>query len=145
MFREPELQNLIRTALANNYDVRIAAQQVLEQQTQVRITRSQQFPTLSVGGTGIGAELPDSLSKSIGSSIYAGRFNLGGMEARFWGLYRRQTEAARAPMLAQVWAQRTIRMADSDLFSAQLNLINAQEGDALSLVQLYGALGGGWD
>lgn len=48
-------------------------------------------------------------------------------------------------MLAQVWAQRTIRMADSDLFSAQLNLINAQEGDALSLVQLYGALGGGWD
>jgi len=33
---------------------------------------------------------------------------------------------------------------DSDLFSAQLNLVNAQEGEALSLVQLYGALGGGW-
>ncbi|MGB6870488.1 MAG: TolC family protein, partial [Acidobacteriaceae bacterium] len=34
---------------------------------------------------------------------------------------------------------------DSDLFSAQLNLVNAQENEALSLVQLYGALGGGWD
>src|SRR3984957_211246 len=51
VFREPELQDLIRKALANNYDVRIAAQRVLEQQSQVQITRSQQFPTLSVGGT----------------------------------------------------------------------------------------------
>ena len=111
VFREPELQELIRTALTNNYDVRIAAQRVLEQQAQVRITRSQQFPTLSVGGTGIGAELPDSLSKSIGSSIYAGSFNLSAAwTPDFWGLYRRQTEAARAQLLAQVWAQRAVRM-----------------------------------
>jgi multidrug efflux system outer membrane protein len=34
---------------------------------------------------------------------------------------------------------------DSDLYSAQLTLVNTQEGEALSLVQLYGALGGGWD
>jgi len=34
---------------------------------------------------------------------------------------------------------------DSDLYSAQLSLVNTQEGEALSLVQLYGALGGGWD
>ena len=33
---------------------------------------------------------------------------------------------------------------DSDLFAAQLNLVNAQEGEALALVQLYSALGGGW-
>jgi outer membrane protein, multidrug efflux system len=111
VFREPELQDLIRTALANNYDVRIAAQRVLEQQAQVRITRSQQFPTLSVGGTGIGAELPDSLSKSVGSSIYAGSFNLSAAwTPDFWGLYRRQTEAARAQLLSQVWAQRAVRM-----------------------------------
>ena len=43
VFREPELQALIRTALTNNYDIRIAAQHVLEQQAQVKITRSQQF------------------------------------------------------------------------------------------------------
>jgi multidrug efflux system outer membrane protein len=34
---------------------------------------------------------------------------------------------------------------DSNLFSAQLNLVSTQEGEALSLVQLYSALGGGWN
>jgi multidrug efflux system outer membrane protein len=111
VFREPELQDLIRTALANNYDVRIAAQRVLEQQAQVRIAHSQEFPTLSVGGTGIGAELPDSLSKTITSPISAGSFSLSAAwTPDFWGLYRRQTEAARAQMLSQVWAQRAVRM-----------------------------------
>ena len=33
---------------------------------------------------------------------------------------------------------------DSNLFSAQLNLAGAQQGEALTLVQLYSALGGGW-
>jgi multidrug efflux system outer membrane protein len=34
---------------------------------------------------------------------------------------------------------------DSNLFSAQLNLVNSREGEAQSLVQLYVALGGGWN
>jgi len=34
-------------ALANYYDVRIAAQRVLEQQAQVSVTRAAQFPTLN--------------------------------------------------------------------------------------------------
>jgi multidrug efflux system outer membrane protein len=33
---------------------------------------------------------------------------------------------------------------DSNLYSAQLNLVTAQQGEALTLVQLYSALGGGW-
>jgi multidrug efflux system outer membrane protein len=33
---------------------------------------------------------------------------------------------------------------DSSLYSAQLNLASAQQGEALTLVQLYSALGGGW-
>jgi multidrug efflux system outer membrane protein len=33
---------------------------------------------------------------------------------------------------------------DSNLFAAQLNLVTAQQGEALALVQLYSALGGGW-
>jgi outer membrane protein, multidrug efflux system len=112
VFHEPELQQLIRTALVNNYDVRIAAQRVLEQQSQVRITRSQQFPNLSVGGTGVGADLPSSLGSSIPSgALTAGSFNLSAAwNPDFWGLYRRQTEAARAQLLAQSWAQRTVRM-----------------------------------
>jgi multidrug efflux system outer membrane protein len=33
---------------------------------------------------------------------------------------------------------------DSNLYAAQLNLVSAQQGEALTLVQLYSALGGGW-
>ena len=111
VFREPELQALIRTALTNNYDVRIAAQRVLEQQAQVKITRSQEFPTLSVGGSAIGATLPSSVASGIPNPLVEGSFNLSSAwTPDFWGLYRRQTEAARAQLLAQGWAQRAVRL-----------------------------------
>ena len=116
VFNEPELQELIRTALVNNYDVRIAAQHVLEAQAQLRITRSQQFPTVSVGGTGVGANLGSSALGSIGNqapsgTIAEGSFSLSAAwNPDFWGLYRRQTEAQRDQMLSQVWAQRAVRM-----------------------------------
>jgi multidrug efflux system outer membrane protein len=111
VYSDPELQDLIRRALANNYDVRIAAQRVLEQQAQVRITRSQQFPTVTVGGTGIGATLPDSFGSQFPNPLVVGSFNLSASwTPDFWGLYRRQTEAARAQLLAQTWAQRAVQI-----------------------------------
>jgi multidrug efflux system outer membrane protein len=111
VFREPELQSLIRTALANNYDIRIAARRVLEQQAQVQITRSQEFPQITGGGTGVGATLPSNLGVNIASPLAFGSFNLGAAwNPDFWGLYRKQTEAARAQLLAQTWAQRAVRL-----------------------------------
>ena len=111
VYREPELQELIRKALANNYDVRIAARRILEQQAQVRITRSQEFPSITVGGTAIGATLPSSLGTQIPSPLVDGSFNVSAAwTPDFWGLYRKQTEAARAQLLAQVWAQRAVQM-----------------------------------
>ena len=111
VYQEPELQELIRKALANNYDVRIAVQHILEQQAQVKITRSQQFPQITVGGTGIGAALPSSLGTQIGSPLVDGAFNLSASwTPDFWGYYRKQTEAARAQLLAQTWAQRAVRL-----------------------------------
>jgi multidrug efflux system outer membrane protein len=77
VFRAPELQDLIRAALENNYDVRIAAQRVLEAQAQLRIARSQQFPIVSIGGTGIGADIGDSVGNGLpNGGIAAGFFNL---------------------------------------------------------------------
>jgi outer membrane protein, multidrug efflux system len=115
VFREPELQDLIRKALTNNYDLRIAAQRILEQQAQVQITRSQQFPTLSFSGQGLGADVPGlnqiTGSNSISSPLVAGSFSLSAAwNPDFWGLYRKQTEAARATLLAQAWAQRAVRL-----------------------------------
>jgi outer membrane protein, multidrug efflux system len=112
VFREPELQDLIRVALGNNYDMRIAAQRVLEEQAQLRITRSQQFPSVNVGATGIGADLGGSVGNGFPSGAFAvGTFNLSAAwTPDFWGLYRRQTEAERAQLLGQLWAQRAVRM-----------------------------------
>jgi outer membrane protein, multidrug efflux system len=111
VFREPELQGLIRTALTNNYDVRIAAQRVLEQQAQLKITRSQQFPQITGGGTAIGATLPSGYGTGIPNPLVEGSFDLSAAwTPDFWGLYRRQTEAARAQLLAQSWAQRAVRL-----------------------------------
>jgi multidrug efflux system outer membrane protein len=112
VFHEPDLQDLIRTALENNYDLRIAAQRVLEAQAQLRIIRSKELPSVSVGGTGIGADVGNSVGNGLpNGAIVAGAFNLSAAwTPDFWGLYRRQTEAQRAEMLGQVWAQRAVRM-----------------------------------
>lgn len=44
VFQDEQLQKLVRTALKQNFDVRIAATRVLEAQEQLIITRSNQFP-----------------------------------------------------------------------------------------------------
>lgn len=112
VFREPELQQLIRTALDNNLDLRIAARRVLESAAQLRVTRAQQFPQVSVGGTGVGAYLEGNpLGSSLSNPIVDGSLNLSASwTPDFWGLYRKQTEAARAQLLQQQWAQRAVRL-----------------------------------
>jgi multidrug efflux system outer membrane protein len=134
VFKDPTLQQLIREALANNYDVKIAAQRVLEQQDQVGITRAQQFPSLSGGGSYTALGLPSGLVKRLNSggnanrytasSFYAGGVSLSAAwNLDFWGLYRRQTEAARAQLLATEWGRRmTISTVVENVATAYLQL-----------------------
>ena len=49
VFQDKKLQDLIRTALEQNYDVRIAADRVLEAQAQLNITGSYELPTVTAG------------------------------------------------------------------------------------------------
>src|SRR5215472_12696328 len=55
VFQDEQLKELIRTALQQNYDVRIAATRILQAQAQLGITRADQFPTIAggVGGTNL--------------------------------------------------------------------------------------------
>jgi multidrug efflux system outer membrane protein len=122
VFTDPVLQQLIAEALKNNYDVKIAADRVLEQQAQVGVTKAAQYPTLNVGASYDALGLPSGLLKSLnnnssssGSSNSNNRTNYfsGGLTASvawnldFWGYYRRQTEAARANLRATEWAKQT--------------------------------------
>jgi multidrug efflux system outer membrane protein len=51
------------------------------------------------------------LGVNVASPLAFGTFNLGAAwNPDFWGLYRKQTEAARAQLLAQTWAQRAVRL-----------------------------------
>jgi multidrug efflux system outer membrane protein len=134
VFKDPTLRQLIREALANNYDAKIAAQRVLEQQDQVGITRAQQFPTLSGGGSYTALGLPSGLVKRLNSGgnsngygasgLYAGGVSLSAAwNLDFWGLYRRQTEAARAQLLATEWGRRmTISTVVENVATAYLQL-----------------------
>ena len=100
VFTDPDLQELIRTALKQNYDVRIAVARILQAQSQVTIARSPIFPTVDGSATGpynayTGSErpLPDSTFQP-----QAG-FNVA-WELDIWGRFRRGTEAAQAQLLA---------------------------------------------
>src|SRR5271156_5473126 len=116
VFQDATLQSLVREALANNLDLRIAAQRVLEAEAQVGIVRSQQLPSISGGGSYSALQIPASLAgtKSDGTPANSS-FRGGGPSASalwnldFWGLYRRQSEAARADLLASEWGQRATR------------------------------------
>jgi multidrug efflux system outer membrane protein len=106
IFHEPELQQLITAALANNLDLRIAAQHIVEQQAQVRITRSQEFPQVGASLAGSGTNLPSSFQTTPPVEFGIS----GSWTPDFWGLYRKQTEAQRDQLLAQQWAQRAVRV-----------------------------------
>jgi multidrug efflux system outer membrane protein len=108
VFQDRELQNLIRTALKNNYDARIAATRVLQAQAQLGITRADQFPTLGVGGNIASQQNPKlgpipAYEVTLGQVSASAAYNVD-----FWGKYRRATEAARATLLANEWAQKEV-------------------------------------
>ncbi|HEY2168715.1 MAG TPA: efflux transporter outer membrane subunit, partial [Candidatus Angelobacter sp.] len=108
VFEDKELQGLIRTALKNNYDVRIAATRVLQAQAQLGITRADQLPSVSVGGnitsqqSAKSGPIP-SFELTRGQLDASAAWNLD-----FWGRYRRATEAARANLLASEWGQKEV-------------------------------------
>lgn len=108
VFQDQQLQQLIRTALQQNYDVRIAASRVLQAQAQVGIMRADQFPTVNVAGSG--SSLRNPAIGPIPSYTYtSGRVTASAAwDLDFWGKYRRATEAARAELLASEWGQREV-------------------------------------
>src|SRR5713101_4352902 len=109
VYQDPVLANLIHTALQQNYDVRIAASRVLEAQAQLGITRSNQFPSASVGASIYSQQNAKTSNQFPPYQVNAGQLNLSVIwNLDFWGKYRRQTEAARAQMLASEWGQRAV-------------------------------------
>ncbi|HVB40656.1 MAG TPA: efflux transporter outer membrane subunit, partial [Terriglobales bacterium] len=149
VFQDPELQGLIRTALRQNFDVRIAAARVAEAQAQLGVTRGDQFPSAGVDASGAASR---NARSKFNTAYTTSNVELGvGFQWNldFWGKYRRATEAARDQLLATDWAQRAVasslvanlaaayyglRAQDLELAIAQRTL--AADLDSLKLTQL---------
>ena len=109
VFQDEVLQELLRTALAANYDLRIATARVLDARAQVTINRSFQFPDVtgnaSAAYTRIFGDRTPFQSKSTFSPV--GTLDLA-WELDLWGRLRRATESARDELLASEDARRFV-------------------------------------
>ncbi len=109
VFVDDPLRELIKTALTQNYDLRIAASRVLQARAQYGITRSNQFPTIDAQALGQGQRT--SVGTTDGEALTGGVAQFGASvnwELDFWGKFRRATEAARADILATEWGRRAV-------------------------------------
>jgi len=108
VFQDPQLQELIHTALQQNYDVRIAAKRILQAQAQVGITRADQLPTINAGAQTVDQRSPRTkFFPAYETSAHQVDLSLA-WELDFWGKYRRATESARANLLATEWAREAV-------------------------------------
>ena len=104
VFKDERLQELIRIALQENFDVQIAAQRVLQAREQVVIQRSFLFPTVNASGQ---TETTRTSTRGFTPFNVTLRERMAGIvfgdlswEIDFFGRIRRATEAARAEFFA---------------------------------------------
>jgi len=130
LLHDAELSALLKTALTQNNDLKIAAERVLEARAQYGVTRSAIFPALDAQGQFTGVR-----NSSIGSFVFIPKdtnlaasytqaaFSLS-WEADVWGRLRRLTESARAQYLAGEDARHAvITTVVADVSTDYLNLL----------------------
>ena len=124
IFQDEVLQSLVSTALAENYDVRIAAARVLDARAQVTATRSFQFPEVSGNASAPYTHISGDRAPQQSEDTFSPLATLDLFwELDFWGRLRRATEAARADLLASEEAQRfVLTTLVSDVATAYLQL-----------------------
>jgi outer membrane protein, multidrug efflux system len=120
VFQDPQLQELIRAALKQNYDLQIATERINAARAEVVVTRSSLFPQVSGNGNFTGGK----------ENTFQTRYNFLTLTADatfqldFFGKLRRATEASRAQLLATEDAKQTVTLTlVSDLASDYFNLL----------------------
>jgi outer membrane protein, multidrug efflux system len=122
VFQDPKLQELIRTALKQNYDLQLATERINAARAQVAVTRSSLFPQISGNGNFGGGK--ENLEQS--------RYNFltltadAAFQLDFFGRLRRANEAARAQLLATEDARQVVA----------LTLVSDVAADYFTLLQL---------
>src|SRR5579864_869584 len=122
VFQDPQLQELIRTALKQNYDLQIATERINAGRAQVQITRSNLFPQVAGNGDFSGGKEHNFQTKFNFLTLTGD----AAFQLDFFGKLRRATEASRAELLATEDARQTVI----------LTLVSDVASDYFALLQL---------
>jgi outer membrane protein, multidrug efflux system len=123
VFQDPQLQELIRTALKQNYDLQLATERISAARAQVAITRSSLFPQVAANSNFGGGKDPTSQATYNILTLAAD----AAFQLDLFGRLRRATEASRAQLLATEDARDTVI----------LTLVSDVASDYFTLLELY--------
>jgi multidrug efflux system outer membrane protein len=130
VFKDEQLQELIRTALVQNYDLRDAIARVEQARANLGITQADQYPNFGAGAGVTNTQqsrngeftIPRGTDRqrSYGTVV----LSLFSFELDIWGRVRRATESARAQLLAEDWNRKAvITTLVSDVATAYFSLL----------------------
>jgi len=122
VFQDPQLQELIRTALKQNYDLQLATERINGARAQLAITRSNLFPQVQGNANFSGGKEHNFQTTSNFLLLTAD----AAFQLDFFGRLRRANEAARAQLLATEDARQTVI----------LTLVSDVASDYFALLQL---------
>ena len=136
VYQDPTLQSLIREALTNNYDLRIAVARVEQASAVAMQARSQFVPSVDYNGVVsrgrndlFGSAFPNGGSVANSATATLNAF----WEVDLWGRVRRLNESARAQFLASEEARRGVRLSLlSDVATAYFQLLELDQELAIA-------------
>lgn len=132
VFQDEQLQKLVRTAFAQNYDLRLAVARINAARANVGLVRSNQFPQFEVGAdlttTRTSGTSGASISQLSGQKRSFGEvfLNLLTFELDLFGRRRQETKAARAEL----------RSTEEDRKTAQALVVSDVAGNYFMLLEL---------
>lgn len=108
-YTDPDLQALIREALASNQDLRVATARVASARAMVTVARADLFPQVGLGASAAyGQQTPRSYAPGTDpSGAFAASVNVS-WELDVWGRVRNLTDAARARWIASEEGRRAV-------------------------------------
>lgn len=125
LFDDDELRALVRAALEENKDLRLAVTRVEQARAQLGVTRAAQFPLIGSGASATANRVSDTIrprNQGGEADLFSTTVDLT-FELDIWGRLRRATEAARAELLASEETRHAVVMTIvSDVAIAYLQL-----------------------
>jgi multidrug efflux system outer membrane protein len=144
---DANLRELIRLALINNRDLRVAALNIEQARAQYQIRRADQFPTVNLGATGL--RQPNPSGNGDIASWYTAGLAFSAWELDFFGRLGSLKEAAQAQFLATEEARKAVQISliasvastwlslqtNAELLVLTQDTLNSRE-DSLRLIKL---------